>query len=94
MEKNSKKIRKYNTIVFLGMFIAIVVAFVFFMPMKDRNEEAEELENKTPKKFGATYMTMNNPYFQDMNAELEEIVEANGDILIYRDPAQDQEKQN
>ncbi len=47
-----------------------------------------------PQKFGATYMTMNNPYFQDMNAQIEEIVEANGDILIYRDPAQDQEKQN
>ena len=46
------------------------------------------------RKFGATYMTMNNPYFQDMNAEIEEIVEANGDILIFRDPAQDQEKQN
>ena len=45
-------------------------------------------------KFGATYMTMNNPYFLDMNTQIEEIVEANGDILIYRDPAQDQEKQN
>lgn len=47
-----------------------------------------------PRKFGATYMTMNNPYFQDMNARIEEIVEANGDILIYRDPAQNQSKQN
>lgn len=45
-------------------------------------------------KFGATYMQMNNPYFMDMNAHLEELVEANGDILICRDPSQDQEKQN
>lgn len=45
-------------------------------------------------KFGATYMQMNNPYFADMNAHLEELVEANGDILICRDPSQDQEKQN
>lgn len=45
-------------------------------------------------KFGATYMQMNNPYFEDMNAHLEELVEANGDILICRDPSQDQEKQN
>lgn len=51
-------------------------------------------ESARPRKFGATYMTMNNPYFQDMNAQIEEIIEANGDILIYRDPAQDQEKQN
>lgn len=39
-------------------------------------------------------MQMNNPYFADMNAHLEELVEANGDILICRDPSQDQEKQN
>ena len=45
-------------------------------------------------KFGATYMTMNNPYFRDMNGVIEEMVEANGDVLIYRDPAQDQDKQN
>ena len=52
------------------------------------------MTSEMPRKFGATYMTMNNPYFQDMNAQIEEIVEANGDILIYRDPAQDQKKQN
>ncbi|MCR4830035.1 MAG: substrate-binding domain-containing protein, partial [Pseudobutyrivibrio sp.] len=53
----------------------------------------KSLERKTYK-FGATYMQMNNPYFQDMNAHLEELVEVNGDVLICRDPSQDQEKQN
>ena len=47
-----------------------------------------------PRKFGATYMTMNNPYFPVLNDGIKEVVEANGDILITRDPAQDQEKQN
>jgi len=47
-----------------------------------------------PRKFGATYMTMNNPYFPVLNEGIKEVVEANGDILITRDPAQDQEKQN
>lgn len=47
-----------------------------------------------PRKFGATYMTMNNPYFVVMNNSIEEAIESNGDILITRDPAQDQEKQN
>ncbi|MEF9940806.1 MAG: sugar ABC transporter substrate-binding protein [Lachnospiraceae bacterium] len=47
-----------------------------------------------PKKFGATYMTMNNPYFEVLNENIKEVVEANGDILITRDPLQDQEKQN
>lgn len=46
------------------------------------------------KKFGATYMTMNNPYFGVLNDSIKEVVEANGDFLIVRDPAQDQEKQN
>ena len=94
MEKNIKMIRKWNIIVFSTIILALIVAFTFFVPMKNKNNEMEELENRKPRKFGATYMTMNNPYFQDLNAELEEIVEANGDILIYRDPAQNQEKQN
>lgn len=47
-----------------------------------------------PKKFGATYMTMNNPYFEALNESICEVVEANGDVLITRDPAQNQERQN
>lgn len=50
--------------------------------------------NNLPRKFGATYMTMNNPYFYILNGGINEVVEANGDYLITRDPAQDQEKQN
>lgn len=48
----------------------------------------------TPRKFGATYMTMNNPYFEALDDSIEEVVVANGDVLISRDPAQDQKKQN
>ena len=44
--------------------------------------------------FGATYMTRNNPYFDVLHEAIEEVVEANGDILISRDPSQNQEKQN
>jgi len=51
-------------------------------------------QNRKPRKFGATYMTMNNPYFDILNDGIKEVVEANGDILITRDPAQDQKKQN
>lgn len=36
--------------------------------------------------FGATYMTRNNPYFDVLNEGIEEVVEANGDILLTRDP--------
>ncbi|MFV0362970.1 MAG: sugar ABC transporter substrate-binding protein [Suipraeoptans sp.] len=44
--------------------------------------------------FGATYMTMNNPYFTALNDSIKEVVESNGDTLITRDPLQDQDKQN
>lgn len=53
----------------------------------------EKVKEK-PLKFGATYMTMNNPYFPALNESIREGVEANGDILITRDPAQNQERQN
>lgn len=47
-----------------------------------------------PRLFGATYMTRNNPFFDVVQESIEEVVEANGDILISRDPQQDQQKQN
>lgn len=51
-------------------------------------------EDTRPRLFGATYMTRNNPYFDVVQDSIEEVVEANGDILISRDPQQDQQKQN
>ena len=45
------------------------------------------------KKFGATYMTMNNPFFGVMNDAIKAAVEANGDTLITLDPALDAVKQ-
>ncbi len=44
--------------------------------------------------FGATYMTMDNPYFEILNTSLKELIEARGDRLITRDPANSQSKQN
>lgn len=44
-------------------------------------------------KFGATYMTLNNPYFVALNNGIKDVVEANGDILIALDPALDPNKQ-
>ena len=45
------------------------------------------------KKFGSTYMTMNNPFFGVMNDAIKKAVEANGDTLITLDPALDAVKQ-
>jgi ribose transport system substrate-binding protein len=44
-------------------------------------------------KFGASYMTMNNPFYGVINDAIKDRIESNGDILITLDPALDQEKQ-
>jgi ribose transport system substrate-binding protein len=59
------------------------------------NEKAQDNTiGHKPVVFGATYMTLNNPFFRILNDGIKEVVEANGDILITRDPAQDAQKQN
>ena len=55
---------------------------------------ARVIGEHSPRIFGATYMTMNNPYFTALNESIREVVEAHGDILLTRDPAQNQERQN
>lgn len=69
-------------------WMAVVLCMILFSSgcAKDNDQEKHI--------FGATYMTRNNPYFDVLNAEIDEGVEANGDKLIVRDPLQDQEKQN
>lgn len=44
--------------------------------------------------FGATYMTMNNPYYQLVDEQMRAEIEAKGDILLSRDAVMDQERQN
>lgn len=68
------------------VFLIIIVTRCSFV---DQSKEPN-----APRIFGATYMTRNNPYFDVLNEAITQVVEGNGDILISRDPCQDQEKQN
>ena len=43
--------------------------------------------------FGATYMTMNNPYYQLLDDQIRTLIEAKGDRLISRDASMDSDKQ-
>ena len=45
------------------------------------------------RRFGATYMTMNNPFYEIIDDEIRSVLEAKGDVLLTRDPALDVEKQ-
>lgn len=49
--------------------------------------------NKEPKMIGATYMTLNNPFFKVIDDEIRNVVEANGDILLSLDPTLDLQRQ-
>lgn len=51
-------------------------------------------QQKQPLRIGATYMTMNNPFYSVIDEELRLMIESRGDILLTRDPALDQNKQN
>ena len=47
-----------------------------------------------PLRIGTTYMTMNNPFYSVIDEELRLVIESRGDILLTRDPALDQDRQN
>ena len=78
--------KRYLLAVSLIFLIIIAVIGCSFV---DRTEAVDN-----PRIFGATYMTRNNPFFDVLNDAIAQVVEGNGDILISRDPCQDQEKQN
>lgn len=81
-----QKIRRMAGLFAGGVVMAAMVAFPAVQMKKQAAQE--------PRKFGATYMTMNNPYFIALNESIREGIEANGDVLITRDPAQNQNRQN
>lgn len=73
----------------------LLLLYVFFCCLLSGcGSENPEADDHTPRLFGATYMTRNNPYFDVVHEAISEVVEGNGDILISRDPQQDQQKQN
>lgn len=84
-----------NKKICLFLSVVLLITAIAGCSMKQKNENTGmDFSSNKPLKFGATYMTMNNPYFTALNDSIKEIVEANGDILITRDPAQNQDRQN
>ncbi len=74
------------------LLLAICVAGVLCGCKSSKFNIRQEIHE--PRLFGATYMTRNNPFFDVLHDAINVVVEGNGDILISRDPQQDQEKQN
>lgn len=81
-----KKKKGMSTMRIIIVMMAVVVSSIIY---KEEHSDRDKVIV-----FGATYMTMNNSYFEVLNDNIQETIEANGDILISRDPFQDQQKQN
>ena len=69
--------------------LLVVVYLLFWSPADLSAKQTGE-----QRVFGATYMTMNNPYFQILDAQIQGLLEINGDVLLTRDAAMDQQRQN
>ena len=82
-----KIIDKNRLRAFFMLLAYVFLLCLFIVLLKSRNNDKKVV-------FGSTYMTMNNPYFNVLNENIRDTIEANGDILITRDPAQSQERQN
>lgn len=77
--------------VLTGFVLALLAGAVMWYSAADGIGQAVNEGRKH--KFGATYMTMNNPFYEIIDDEIRSHLEARGDILITRDPALDVEKQ-
>lgn len=73
-------------IVMMITLLVVLSSIVFASGQQEKEDDGHYL-------FGATYMTMNNPFFVYLNDGIKEVVEAHGDKLIAFDPALDQAKQ-
>ncbi len=73
---------------------SLILISILMLALAGCGLDSSKDEKHEPILFGATYMTRNNVYFDVLHAAIEEVVESNGDILISRDPNQQQDKQN
>ena len=81
-----KKIILYVGYVSVAVVFAISIVLLFYS--RNKNESG-----KAKRTIGASYMTMNNPYFEVINEEIKAVVENKGDVLETRDSAMDAEVQ-
>ena len=89
MKDLRRKIASFGAIILVMVPLLITVYLLYWSP----NDPSARQTGKQ-RVFGATYMTMNNPYFQMLDAQIQGLLELNGDVLLTRDAAMDQNRQN
>lgn len=85
--KMSKKL--FWLFLILANLLAASGAFRLFFSNRDFSEN----QKKNAYRVGVSYMTMNNEFYEIMNEEIAARIEAEGDQMILRDPALDEERQ-
>lgn len=85
MQFYKKKVFVFSLLLIFTISVSVILCFAF-------NKEKTSYK-KYNLKFGATYMTMNNPFYEIIDNEIRSDVEAKGDTLITRDPALSVDKQ-
>lgn len=73
--------------------LAMVLCLVLALSLIACGSQPEEEATSEQKVFGATFMTMDNPFYVDLEEGIRSVVEANGDKLVILDPQFDQSKQ-
>ena len=84
--------RRFISIASIAMVMVPLLITVYLLFLSPNDLSASQTGKQ--RVFGATYMTMNNPYFQMLDAQIQAHLEVRGDVLITRDAAMDQQRQN
>lgn len=86
--KVEKMLPAIGGLLVVGMLAAILIPLLWL----PGDHSADQIESQ--RLIGATYMTMNNPFYQELDVRLQAAVEARGDRLLTRDGVMDQDRQN
>lgn len=77
----------------LAGLLMLVVAVSVGIWVQGKFSDAVRLPTHT-RMIGATYTTLSDPFYETINDEIQMQIKSNGDLLLVRDPGQDQERQN
>ena len=77
----------------LAGLLMLVVAVSVGIWVQGKFIDAVRLPTHT-RVIGATYTTLSDPFYETINDEIQMQIKSNGDLLLVRDPGQDQERQN
>ena len=76
--------------ILIPLLILLATVDVLFLSSDDISRAQVEKQHV----FGATYMTMNNPYYKVVDSQIRAFLEENGDVLLTRDGTMNQQRQN